>query len=204
VANNNQIYKMSNAGGFKSLNRYYDMLAGNPVFIASSYDSISTATLTTTQLEVTLSSIPATYKHLQVRITARSDRPVAIDSCFIYLNTDSTGGGNYNAHGLIGTGAAASSYYDNGNFLAVGVLPGSSATSGIFGGFVFDLLDYANTNKFKTSRSIGGCDLNGSGQVRLNSGLWRSTAAVNSITFTCNGPGSFIAGTKVALYGIRG
>ena len=171
----------------------------------NSYESIATTTLTGTQATITLGSIPSTYKHLQVRILARSNRAVTLDSAFIYLNADSTApSGNYNAHSLTGDGSAASASYDSGNFLAVQVVPGASATANIFGGFVFDLLDYTNTNKYKVSRSLGGSDLNGSGQVRLCSGLWRSTAAVSSLTLTTNGGGSFIAGTQIALYGIKG
>lgn len=173
---------------------------------ANSYESIYATTLGSTQTNITLGSIPSTYKHLQVRILARTDRAVTLESTFIYLNTDSTPfpSNNYNGHGLIGNGAAASAYFDGGNFLPTGVISGSSATSNIFGALVVDILDYTDTNKFTTSRSLGGVDLNGSGQVRLVSGLWRNTAAVNSITFTTNGGGSFIAGTQVALYGIKG
>lgn len=169
------------------------------------YESIATTTLGSTQSTVTLSSIPSTYKHLQIRTLVRSDRAVSVDSFYFYANSDSTAGGNYYSHGLYGTGTSpAAAYSDGGNFLAVGVLPGSSASSNIFGTHICDVIDYANTNKYKVARSFGGVDLNGSGQIRLVSGLWQSTAAINSITFTTNGGGSFIAGSKFEIYGLKG
>jgi hypothetical protein len=169
------------------------------------YDALANVTLSGTASSITLAGIPNTYKHLQVRILARADRAVTLESTFIYLNTDSTQfpSNNYNGHGLIGNGSAASAYFDGGNFLPTGVISGSSATANMFAALVVDILDYTDTNKFTTSRSLGGVDLNGSGQVRLVSGLWRNTAAVNSVTFTTNGGGSFIAGTSFALYGIK-
>lgn len=168
------------------------------------YEAIGSITLGTTSGTVTFSGIPQEYKHLQIRCVARTDRAVVLDSYYVYANSDSTSGGNYYAHGLYGTGAStAGAFTDAGNFMSIGVLAGTSVESNLYGSHIFDLLDYSNNNKYKTSRSIGGVDNNGSGQARLVSGLWKSTAPITSLTFTTNGGGSFIAGSKFSIYGVK-
>ena len=69
---------------------------------------------------------------------------------------------------------------------------------------IVDVLDYANTNKFKTIRNLEGFDVNGSGGlVALTSGLYRSTSAITSIKLTPNA-GNYAQYSHFALYGIKG
>jgi hypothetical protein len=201
MANNNQIYKMSNAGGFKSLTRYHDMLAGNPVFVVPfAYESIETVTVGSGgQSSVTFSSILQTYKHLQIR--ALWNTPVGDQSMLITYN--GVGGTSYASHALDGNGASASAgggasqakwetFYDGNNN------SNSAAKVGIF-----DIFDYTNTNKNKTSRLLWGADYNGAGRVSLSSCLFLSTNAISSITFQPFST-SFAQHSQFALYGIRG
>jgi hypothetical protein len=84
-------------------------------------------------------------------------------------------------------------------------MPSSFFASNIFAGGVIDILDYANTNKFKTTRTLGRFDSNGGTcTVNLSSGLWRSTAAINEITFTDDSAAGFSRYSHAALYGIKG
>jgi hypothetical protein len=111
---------------------------------------------------------------------------------------------NYAWHALIGNGSAASAGAGTSasNFVAFGRLSGTSTTNPT--GVIMDILDYANTSKYKTVRSLGGVDNNGSGEVNLISGLWQSTTAINSIYLSpFNGAIGFSANTSFALYGIR-
>jgi len=65
-------------------------------------------------------------------------------------------------------------------------------------------LDYANTNKNKTIRTLGGQDANGSGEVVFISGLWmNSSTAVNAITLVLPGGGNFAQYSSFALYGVK-
>jgi hypothetical protein len=68
---------------------------------------------------------------------------------------------------------------------------------------VIDILDYANTNKNTTVRTLQGRDTNGTGILALNSGAWYNTAAVTSITLAARvyNPTSI---SSFALYGIKG
>jgi len=68
---------------------------------------------------------------------------------------------------------------------------------------VTDILDYTNTNKVTTFRTLGGADLNGSGRITFTGGFWNNTAAWNTLKVLPNS-GNFEAGSKFALYGIKG
>ena len=167
----------------------------------NSYESIATVSLTGTQTTITFSSIPSTYKHLQVRFIARSTRVSAGDYMNMRLNSDS--GTNYSKHDINGDGSGAGSTAQSTVAqIEFNRIAAANATSGVFGVGVIDLLEYANTNINKTARALIGYDNNGSGQIHFNSGNWRSTAAVTSISFTCNN--DFAANSHFALYGIKG
>jgi hypothetical protein len=202
---------MSNAGGFKSLNRYYDMLAGNATFIDSTFDSIQTVTVGVGgQADITFSSIPSTYKHLQVRYTAQSNRGTyGIDNSKITINSDT--GSNYSFHILNGDGAGAfSSGSASQTFIKSGDRDLATTTStNIFGVGIIDFLDYTNTNKYKTTRTLSGEDINGTiagfgGGISLASGLWMNTAAITSIKLVPQNGTLYTQYSSFALYGIRG
>jgi hypothetical protein len=79
----------------------------------------------------------------------------------------------------------------------------------MFGAGIVDILDYANTNKYKTIRSLTGHDHNGviagiHAIVNLNSGSWRSTSAINSIVIGVVSGTAFNQYSSFALYGIKG
>jgi hypothetical protein len=184
-------------------------ISGNlgPVYNESDYESIQTVTLTSNQSSISFTSIPGTYKHLQVRGIARSSEAQPVTQCKLQFNSDT--GSNYTFHALFGNGSsAASEGYGTGvvnGVTPVLRIPAATAASSLFGLTVIDILDYANTNKYKTVRSLNGYDSNGSGQVNLTSGLWTSTSAVTSIQITHQaGSAEFVQYSSLALYGIKG
>lgn len=170
----------------------------------NSYESIATVTVGAGgQSSISFTSIPSTYKHLQIRAIDRSLRSNVNDNRYIGFNTDTTTS-NYNAHALYGDGASAGAFQLSGvqtGFFSIS--DGATALANAYTGLVIDILDYSNTSKNKTVRTLGGYDLNGSGQVFLTSSLWLSTAAINSIQLT-----SYYAGmaqySSFALYGVKG
>ena len=149
---------------------------------------------------VTFSSIPSTYQHLQLRLLTRTATS-ASDFIAIRFNGDS--GSNYGFHNLYGNGSAAgASSTTPDTVIAWNVADGGDAAN-VFNACVFDILDYANTNKYKTARFLEGHDFNGSGVIELRSGAWRSTSAITSIEVFTFGP-NFATGSSIALYGIKG
>jgi hypothetical protein len=169
------------------------------------YESIATVTVGSGgSASITFSSIPSTYQHLQVRGIARSTATGDLTGQYYAFRFNSDTGNNYSFHVLKGDGssvtASAIAPWDT---MAVERTSTAFQASNVFGAIVLDVLDYANTNKNKTTRTLAGFDNNGSGQIALNSDLWMSTAAVNSITFTL-GAGNFAQYSSFALYGIKG
>ena len=154
---------------------------------------------------ITFSSIPSVYKHLQVRALVRSSKVDTTDMPWVKMNSDSTGS-NYVSHSVSSNGATA---YAGGvadgsdTYIRFSRMAGSQNASGIFSPFIVDILDYKDTNKYKTIRSLGGNDTNSSdGWFYMGSGLWQSTSAVTSLTFGCSN--NFEQYSRIALYGIEG
>jgi hypothetical protein len=177
--------------------------AGVPISLTS-YESIATVSVGSGgQSSIDFTSIPSTYKHLQIRYIARNTRAVNWDSLSIRLNSDT--GSNYAYHLLVGEGAnpVVAVGQATQTSMATCYQTGSSAGSNIFGAGVIDILDYANTDKFKTARALSGNDLNGSGASLFASGLWRSTSAVTSISLF-SASVNFVQYSSFALYGIKG
>jgi hypothetical protein len=170
------------------------------------YESIATFSLASNTASVTFSSIPSTYKHLQIRYMGRSTTTGTSVGDNLYINLNADTGSNYTYHQLLGssstasaTGATAQTRLNFQN-----ALPRNGVTSSVFGVGIFDLNDYASTTKNKTARIFYGTDTNNTeSKVYLASGLWISTSAVTSIALAPQS-NSFLAGSVFSLYGIKG
>jgi hypothetical protein len=170
----------------------------------TSYESISTVTVGSGGASsITFSSIPSTYKHLQVRGISRDSRSQTSNNIYFKLNGDS--GGNYTYHWLDGNGTSATAGGSGAQTIAfAGYSAASTATASVMGATVIDILDYQNTNKYKTVRSLSGTDNNGNGIIALLSSLWLDTTAVNSIELYPRSSATFSQYSSFALYGIKG
>jgi hypothetical protein len=181
------------------------LLGGNDVILGGSYDAIGTAVVGSGgQSTITFSSIPGTYKHLQLRAIARDTGTTYGTGLQIQLRMNSDTASNYAYHVIRGQGASVvASATASANSMYVSYYPGSaSSNTEKYGVSVIDILDYANTNKYKTVRCLSGDDLNGSGTVAFTSGLWLSTNAITSILLLPNDV-SFAQYSQFDLYGIK-
>ena len=165
-----------------------------------SFESISTVTVGAGgSASVSLSSIPSTYKHLQVRILAKTDGNDTASETYMQINSTNM---EY-THQLIGNGSAASA--TSGTVSAIGdTIASGTGYSSMFSVYVIDILDYADTNKIKVIRLLNGGDRNGGGVVKLVSGLRTSTTTISSLTFTAQSARNFVQYSHFALYGIKG
>jgi hypothetical protein len=148
--------------------------------------------------QVTFNDIPQTYKHLQIRTNAR-----AASATDFRIRVNSDNGSNYSRHLFYGNGSSAAvGYVINDIKGNIGTLP--SATS-IVSAYIIDILDYTNTNKYKTIRTFGGYDTNGSADelVNLYSSLWMNTDAITSI-ITFGQSANIAQYSRFSLYGIKG
>lgn len=171
-----------------------------------SFESISTVTIgTDNPTTITFSSIPNTYTHLQIRGISRCGRTDGDDNYILRFNGDS--GSNYSHHKFYATGSTfASTGSASRDRIDVDFAISSTwIGTNNFAPLVLDILDYANTNKYKTVRYYTGFDSNAGNRNRLGigSGLWQNTSAISSITLQADASQTLSQYTTLALYGIK-
>jgi len=155
----------------------------------ATYDKIATYTASTSPSSYTFTSIPSTYTDIYYVIAAPN---AGYTNLTVRVNGDT--GNNYSATQLYGNGSSAASLrYSNISNGLGGVGNGASVMRGNF-------MNYANTTTYKTWISRGGTG-NGT-YLDAAVSLWRSTAAITSITFIPEGT-TFENGTTLTLYGIK-
>jgi hypothetical protein len=174
--------------------------------VQGDFELIETYTLGSSQANVTftnLNTYSSTYKHLQIRYVARTNRASVFDSGRLKFNGDT--GSNFTDHGLFGTGSSVGSYaqLNASTGINFGNAPGANAAANVFGAGVMDILDAYSTTKFKVTRLLDGVS-SSSPAITLNSGLWRSTASVTDIQLFPNVGTNWVTGSRFSLYGIRG
>jgi hypothetical protein len=172
-------------------------------------DAIGVSVLSADTASYTFSNIPQTYTHLQLRAFVKTNRGVTYDSINLRANSDT--GANYAAHEMSGDGRPYISVGGSGSATSAYIarVPGNvSGHENKFGIVIIDILDYTNTNKHKTFRSLYGYELAlGSGSIGgingMNSGLWRSTDAINSLNIRPESGTTLLTYSNFTLYGIR-
>lgn len=203
------ITSIKTGSSFTNLKKYNDFLGPNAPFIPTDFESIATLTAAGGETSLTFSSIPGTYKHLQIRGIGRlSGTSEGYGYSYIHFN-----GGPQATHALrvqgtsVGAEGATSAYYQ----IPSAMTP-SNAPTGAYGALIIDIIDYASTTKPKTIRGFSGYNTNGAALtyyhgVGISSALATGlgTSALTSVQITSGPFGeTFVAGSKYALYGIKG
>lgn len=174
--------------------------ASSSIATHNNYASIATYSITSNTSNIVFTNIPQYYSHLQLRLLFRDSAAFTERSFFIEVNGNSPSSSN-SLHYILGNGSSVSSSGSiNQGRYASPAIPASSATSNVFGTVIGDLLEYANTSKFKTFRFFGGFDANGSGSVWLSSYTYASVSPVTALNIYTNS--QMLPGCSVALYGI--
>ena len=159
----------------------------------------TTSTVTFSNL---VSSYSSTYKHLQIRWSARSNRASNNDVLQVYLNNDT--GANYTLRRIFleGTAGLKAQNYNSINATQPGTfaVTGANAAADSFGSGFFDILDAFNTNKNTTISGLSG-SASTYIDVGMSGGMWVNTAAVDEIDIFAIG--SFIANSRFSLYGLK-
>lgn len=166
------------------------------------YQSIATSALSADG-NVTFSSIPQTFTHLQLRFLAKSSfAGTGTANMYIAFNSDTTAA-NYAGHAFSATGSAVSSSGGTSDNTFAIIPEGNAGVAGsTFGMGVIDIYNYSNTSTYTVTKSISGYDLNNSGFIRFRGNIWLNTAAVTSISIT-QGSASYKNGSHFALYGLK-
>ena len=185
---------------------YFGLLGASSAGPAGSYDLIETADISSTTSTVTFSGLGGytDYKDLQIRGVVRSNaNSSSMLTMLMYFNSDT--GFNYTYHILNGNGSSVASTAES-TFNRIGfqdVIPGGFSTTNAYGAIVADILDFSSSAKNTTVRALGGLPTDAESDISLFSGLWSNTSSVTSISFEAANA-SFLAGTRLSLYGIKG
>lgn len=172
-----------------------------PGAAAGDFQSIQTISVGTATSTVSFTSIPSTYKHLQIRAIHRCTQAAGGSDVLIRFNGDTSS--SYSYHALQINGASAASFGGSSQTYIRNQSTVDGSYSNVFQSNVIDVLDYASTSKNKTLRAFTGFDANGDGFFRELSGAWYSTSAITQIDFTASGT-TFSQYSHFALYGIKG
>ena len=155
-----------------------------------------------------VTSISASYDHLYLEYSARSDKAAAYrDFPKVTLNADT--GTNYSATYLFAGTSSPSSYRGTGK---TGIedleMTASSATADTFGVGTLWIPHYSNTANFKQILARGAAEgaTTTDYQWGLNvvAGLWSDTSAVDQITLTPQSGDDFVQYSTFTLYGVTG
>lgn len=151
---------------------------------------------------ITFSSIPSGYSHLQIRGVSKSNITGTGNRYAVQIQFNGDTSSSYAMHQIYGDGSGVSVFAYASQNAAEIVENASNDTANVFGATVIDILDYSNTNKYKTVRALSGVDANGAGRVALGSGLWMNTSAVTSITLLDYGQ-TLMQYSTFVLYGVK-
>ena len=167
------------------------------------FEAIATTYLEGTAASVEFTSIPATYEHLQLRISGRQNISGSAGGALrIQFNGDT--GSNYSNHTFQTYGASslnADGYASFAYVYQAGRLTGPTSHASIYATTILDIADYANTNKNTTfiglTESISASDY-----LSFFSALWDDTAAVTSILLY-SASDDLVEDTTMTLYGLN-
>ena len=173
--------------------------------VPTSFESIATFTGNGSASTYTFSSIPGTYKALQIRMTAFAGG--SSGGYYVGLRANGVTTGTYTTYYTTSNGTTVSgSQSANASSILTNVNGGLGLAAGGTSPDVsiIDILDYESTSKKKTLMIFSGQEKNGTGGISLTAGSLDTTAAITSLTLFNQGSQVFNSGTSIALYGIKG
>lgn len=167
------------------------------------YTKISETVLSGTQASVTFSSIPQTFRSLRIETTTRGDFASGSIAWGLRFNSDASALYNFQQVIINGTSVTASqAQSETRGYL--GEISANTATANCASEHVITIHNYTGTSFFKQAvslmnmvTSVGASGLH----VREIGTLWRSTAAITSITLLPDS-GNFVSGSTFTLYGM--
>jgi hypothetical protein len=179
-----------------------------PASAIAAYYQIATVT-PTGPAEYTFNNIPQTYDHLQIRVWAKDTRNPVYSGLSMQFNGD-TGTNYWYAYPEIDqrTGAPWLYYDTASNVAQMFEIPGNSNSTNYWGSGWTSIYSYSKTDRHKNVISVGGyravSDGSYEGFTVQSGSVWRNANAITSIKIMGSGGFSWISGTRISLYGIKG
>ena len=160
----------------------------------ATYDKLATTTLGSNTAQITFSSIDQTYTDLVLIINYKLN--AANGNVLVRCNGDT--GNNYNYNTMYNNGASVGSGWGNAfSGLLVGGVVSNSVDESVI---TLQLQSYANTATYKTGSARGNDAVS---SVDRTGCMWKSTAAINSLTILNNASNQFLTNSMFTLYGIK-
>ena len=154
------------------------------------YEPIATNTLGSAAASVTFSSISGSYTDL---VIVYDGRGTSGTSLYLQFNGDSSS--NYSHTRILADGSSAISQRGSNNTIGSFISIVSTTQNNV----IAQVQNYSNSTTYKTTLARSN---NTTGYTGAYVSLWRSTAAINSITITTGTADTYVAGSTFTLYGI--
>ena len=158
----------------------------------ATYKPLQSILLTSATSTVTFSGIDQQYTDLVLVA-----KPIFTTASNVNIRVNGDTGSNYSDTYLYGDGTSTYTTRDNNSTLMYFSGTSVGVTTANRDNGIAHFMNYSNTTTFKTSISR-----NGGRTVEAWVNLWRSTAAISSITFFCQGASNYLTGTIFTIYGI--
>jgi hypothetical protein len=163
--------------------------------MTATYEKIATTTLGSAAATVSFSSISSAYTDLVLIATLKMNT-VAED---VHMRFNGDSGSNYSVITLWGNGTTAGSVnFSSQNQMRLNYVTDPAPAGGTY--LIVNIQNYSNTTTYKTALSKIGLASDGLDTVV---GLWRSTSAINQVSFTLANSVSYGTGSTFTLYGIK-
>jgi hypothetical protein len=160
----------------------------------STYTPIATQTLGSAAASVTFSSISSAYTDL-VLVAQPTASSNGQQFYFRVGNGSVDSGSNYSITMLAGNGTTATSARRSNQTEIIPDYYGAINTT-VNGAYIFNFQNYSNTTTYKTVLTSSRTSYAAESTVAL----WRSTSAINIITFYLT---NFTTGSTFTLYGVK-
>lgn len=168
--------------------------------MTATYDKIAAHTLPSDASSYTFTSIPSTYTDLVLICSALTTWTTdEYEGVGFRFNGDSAN--NYSTTYLAGDGSNASSFRESNQPNITTRMNPSYLSNTAPSAIIFQVQNYSNATTYKTAL-IRGNSSREFYEVTACVGLWRSTAAINSL-FIGNTRANLKAGSSFTLYGIK-
>ena len=169
----------------------------------NSYFSIATQIATANQTTVTFTSIPQTYKHLQV--VAYNGSSSITSAGYMYFNNDTTATNYYSNYYYVAGQSGTNNVNSSGGAAPYGPNFAGGTLTSFPGIMIVNIPDYTSTTKAKSALEFDGVissDTGYSGYMNHSGIVYTAnTNAINRLDFTAPS-GGWKVDTHFALYGL--
>lgn len=179
--------------------------SSNSITTLNNFSSIATFSLNGETSSVTFTNIPQNYKHLELRILAKTTRSGGnnyVQDGTLRFNDDSGAVYSYHFMYAFGGSAAGGATGQTGAQLQVFSADGDGAIPNAFAPVIVKISDYSANYKNKVLSTFGGSITTSSyvDLVAYNTHSWYSITPITSITVSAGN--SLKANSRIALYGV--